>query len=72
MERGHPVRRRAAPAPYFALRTAWERLFALRAQADKMSALRLCHARQRWALRCITASRLGESEIDKKEGRKLA
>jgi hypothetical protein len=71
MERGHPVRRRAEPAPHLALRSAWERLFALRAQADKMSALRLCHERQRWAS-LHNRFALGESEIDKKEGRKLA
>src|SRR5205809_674989 len=40
MERGHHVRQRAKPAQPLAVRTADEELFALRAQADRISALR--------------------------------
>jgi hypothetical protein len=37
MERGHPVRPR--PAPAFRLKNSFSKGFALRAQADRMSAL---------------------------------
>ncbi|MDX6498938.1 MAG: hypothetical protein QOG23_2198, partial [Blastocatellia bacterium] len=37
-ERGHPVRQRAQPAPAFRLPEFFSKEFALRAQADRMSA----------------------------------
>jgi hypothetical protein len=49
MERGHPVRQRAKPALLSMRETLSQGLFALRAQADRMSALR--HSPERMIFR---------------------